>query len=138
VAFSYIHFFQRVIIQGLLDGTNTSWEKLQSKAELVQFWKLLAATATTGPEGTTPGGYAAAGGNKGGPRVDLIACRVLEAPQEGAALLKELWLQTGVPFAASDDALNEYRLSTFYEDPHTRAVTLMGSTIQALNIYFSK
>ncbi len=62
----------------LLEGNNTSAEKLAPSAgagELVQFWRLLAGCVT-------------ANGVADGRRIDLLGCRVVEAPQEGAALLK--------------------------------------------------
>jgi len=58
---------------------------------LLQFWRLLSSCVS--PSGSD------------GRRVDLIGCRVVEAPREGAALLKALWDLTAIPFAAADDAL---------------------------------
>ena len=59
----------------LLDGLTTTPEKLQEKGELLQFWRVLAACAA--PNGT-----------QDGRRVDLLGSRVVEAPRDGAALLK--------------------------------------------------
>ena len=59
----------------LLDGLTTTPEKLQEKGELLQFWRVLAACAA--PSGTNDGR-----------RVDLLGSRVVEAPRDGAALLK--------------------------------------------------
>lgn len=117
----------------LLDGAATTDRKLQEGGELAQFWKILAGYAC--PPAGTPA--VAAGG--AGPRLDLLACRVLEAPQEGAALLRELTRQTGVSFAASDDALSGYLLTTYFEDPaNNGALTLISSTVQALGMYFKR
>jgi hypothetical protein len=60
----------------LLDGCTTSADKITAAGgELVQFWRVLA-------------GCVAPNGAADGRRVDLLGCRVVEAPLEGAALLK--------------------------------------------------
>lgn len=84
------------------------------------------------------GCVAAGGGGGDGRRVDLLGCRVVEAPRDGAALLKELWSRTSVPFAAADDALGGYRLATFIEEPAAGTLSLIASQIQALDIYFKR
>ncbi len=110
---------------GLLEGATTSPEKLAQKSELSQFWRVLA-------------GCVALSGAADGRRVDLLGCRVVEAPRQGAALLKELWNLTTVPFAAADDALGGYMLSTFMEEPTTRQLGLISSSIPAIDLYFNK
>ncbi|EFJ49749.1 hypothetical protein VOLCADRAFT_89515 [Volvox carteri f. nagariensis] len=110
---------------GLLEGAGTSPEKLASKTELSQFWRVLA-------------GCVALSGTSDGRRIDLLGCRVVEAPREGAALLKELWNLTTVPFAAADDALGGYMLCTFMEEPTTRQLSLISSTIPAIDLYFNR
>lgn len=80
----------------LLDGFVTTPERLAENSELLQFWKVLSASVTLSS-------------TNDGRRVDLLGCRVVESPREGAALLKELWSQTAVPFAAADDALGGYK-----------------------------
>ncbi|GLI62112.1 hypothetical protein VaNZ11_004645 [Volvox africanus] len=110
---------------GLLEGAGTSPEKLASKTELSQFWRVLA-------------GCVALSGTADGRRVDLLGCRIVEAPREGAALLKELWNLTTVPFAAADDALGGYMLCTFMEEPTTRQLSLISSTIPAIDLYFNR
>lgn len=72
---------------GLLEGSSTTPEKLATKTELSQFWRVLA-------------GCVALSGTADGRRIDLLGCRLVEAPREGAALLRELWNLTTVPFAA--------------------------------------
>ena len=57
----------------------------------LQFWRVLSGCVSSG--------------GSDGRRVDLLSCRVVEAPREGAALLKALWELTAVPFAAADNAL---------------------------------
>ena len=64
-----------VLHPDLLEGSSTSPDRLQVKGELSQFWRVLA-------------GCVAPNGVNDGRRVDLLGCRVLEAPREGAALLK--------------------------------------------------
>ncbi|KAL6755360.1 hypothetical protein V8C86DRAFT_2679704 [Haematococcus lacustris] len=59
----------------LLEGCETSVDKLAGGGELAQFWRVLA-------------GCVAANEAAEGRRVDLLGCRVVEAPREGAALLK--------------------------------------------------
>ncbi|GIL51045.1 hypothetical protein Vafri_7151 [Volvox africanus] len=110
---------------GLLEGAGTSAEKLASKTELSQFWRVLA-------------GCVALSGTADGRRIDLLGCRIVEAPREGAALLKELWNLTTVPFAAADDALGGYMLCTFMEEPTTRQLSLISSTIPAIDLYFNR
>ncbi|GIL75161.1 hypothetical protein Vretimale_7844 [Volvox reticuliferus] len=110
---------------GLLEGAGTSPEKLASKTELSQFWRVLA-------------GCVALSSAADGRRVDLLGCRIVEAPREGAALLKELWNLTTVPFAAADDALGGYMLCTFMEEPTTRQLSLISSTIPAIDLYFNR
>ncbi len=69
----------------LLEGITTSADKLAGGGgELGQFWRVLA-------------GCVAANGASEGRRVDLLGCRVVEAPFEGASLLKvQLALGGGV------------------------------------------
>ncbi|KXZ49193.1 hypothetical protein GPECTOR_22g783 [Gonium pectorale] len=110
---------------GLLEGSGTSPDKLATKTELSQFWRVLA-------------GCVALSGTADGRRVDLLGCRVVEAPREGAALLKELWNLTTVPFAAADDALGGYMLCTFMEEPTTKQLSLICSTIPAIDLYFNR
>lgn len=62
----------------------------------------------------------------------------MEAPREGAALLKQLWALTAVPFAAADNALGGYLLATFLEEPATGALSLISSTIQGIDLYFRR
>ncbi|GLC66131.1 hypothetical protein PLESTF_000388200 [Pleodorina starrii] len=111
---------------GLLEGCGTSPDKLATKSELSQFWRVLA------------GCVALSGGGGDGRRVDLLGCRVVEDPRIGAALLKELWNLTTVPFAAADDALGGYMLCTFMEEPTTRQLSLISSTIPAVDLYFDR
>lgn len=111
---------------GLLENQTTSADKIKTKGEMAQFWRVVAGCVQT-----AAGGY-------DGRRVDLLGCRVVEAPREGAALLKELWALTSVPFAASDDALSGYQLATFLEEPNTGSLSLISSTIQAIDLYFDR
>jgi hypothetical protein len=113
------------MIADILDGNLTTAEKLQEKGEMLQFWRVLS-------------GCVAASGLNDGKRVDLIGCRVVEAPREGALLLKELWSKTAVPFAAADDALGGYMLATFLEEPNTGSMSLISSTIQGIDLYFNR
>lgn len=55
----------------------TTPNALRAKGELLQFWRVIA-------------GCVAANAGRDGRRVDLLGCRVIEAPREGAALLKEV------------------------------------------------
>lgn len=110
---------------GLLEGSQTSVDKLATKAELAQFWRALA-------------GHVVANGVRDGRRIDLVGCRLMEAPSEGAALLKELWKETAVPFAAADDASTGYPLSTFIENPLTGDVAMISSRIKAMELYFNQ
>eukprot|EP00198_Chlamydomonas_reinhardtii_P001931 XP_001691267.1 predicted protein [Chlamydomonas reinhardtii] len=110
---------------GLLEGSSTTPEKLATKTELSQFWRVLA-------------GCVALSGTADGRRIDLLGCRLVEAPREGAALLRELWNLTTVPFAAADDALGGYMLSTFMEEPTTKQLSLISSTIPAIDLYFNR
>ena len=82
--------------EALLEGSTTTPEKLAEKGETSQFWKVLSGCLSATP-------------SNGGRRVDLLGCRVVEAPREGASLLRDLWVLTAVPFAAADDALGGYR-----------------------------
>lgn len=109
----------------MLDGATTNSEKLQQKGELSQFWRVLAGCVT--PNGVNDGR-----------RIDLLGCRVVEAPRDGAALLKELWRLTAVPFAAADDAMGGYMLSTFMEEPHSGQLSIISSTIRGMDLYFDK
>ena len=109
----------------LLEGSTTTPETLSGSPELLQFWRVLSGMVT-------------ASSTNDGRRVDLLGCRVVEAPREGAALLKELWVQTAVPFAAADDALGGYMLAAFLEEPNSRALSLICSTVQGLDIYFKR
>ncbi|KAG2428984.1 hypothetical protein HXX76_011228 [Chlamydomonas incerta] len=110
---------------GLLEGASTNPEKLATKTELSQFWRVMA-------------GCVALSGTADGRRIDLLGCRLVEAPREGAALLRELWNLTTVPFAAADDALGGYMLSTFMEEPTTKQLSLISSTIPAIDLYFNR
>ncbi|GFR52147.1 hypothetical protein Agub_g14662 [Astrephomene gubernaculifera] len=110
---------------GLLEGAGTSPEKLATKTELSQFWRVLS-------------GCVALSGTADGRRIDLLGCRVVEAPREGAALLKELWNLTTVPFAAADDALGGYMLCTFMEEPVTKQLSLIACSIPAIDLYFNR
>jgi hypothetical protein len=110
---------------GLLEGAGTSPEKLAAKSELSQFWRVLS-------------GCVALSGTADGRRIDLLGCRLAEAPREGAALLRELWNLTTVPFASADDALGGYMLCTFMEEPTTKQLSLISSTIPAIDLYFSR
>ncbi len=112
-------------LSAVLDGSTTTVEKLREKGELLQFWKVLSGCVSTANENQ-------------GRRVDLIGCRLVESPPEAAAVLKELWAQTAVPFAAADDALGGYLLATFLEDPNTKTLSLISSTIQAVDLYFNR
>lgn len=98
---------------------------MQAKGELLQFWRVLASCARLS-------------GLNDGRRVDLLACRVVEAPRDGAALLKELWMRTAVPFAAADDAGAGFPLATFLEEPNSGTLSLIGSPIQGLDLYFKR
>ncbi|KAG2482802.1 hypothetical protein HYH03_018292 [Edaphochlamys debaryana] len=109
----------------LLEGAGTAPDKLLTKTELSQFWRVLA-------------GCVALSGTADGRRIDLLGCRVCEAPREGAQLLKELWNLTTVPFAAADDALGGFMLSTFMEEPVTKQLSLISSTIPAIDLYFNR
>ena len=109
----------------LLEGSSTTPEKLAEGGELLQFWRVLAGCVTTN-------------GPTDGRRVDLLGCRVVEAPRDGATLLRDLWARTAVPFAAADDALGGYMLATFLEDTATKALSLIGSTIQGVDLYFNR
>ena len=63
---------------------------------------------------------------------------MVENPREGAALLKELWRLTSVPFTAADDALGGYQLSTFLEEPLSGQLSLISSTIKGIDLYFNR
>ncbi|KAG1679780.1 hypothetical protein FOA52_012691 [Chlamydomonas sp. UWO 241] len=76
-------------------------------------------------------GCVAAKAGRDGRRVDLLGSRVLEAPREGAGLLKELWAMTAVPFAAADDARSGFMLSTFMEEPHSGSLSIIASSISS-------
>ncbi len=43
-----------------------------------------------------------------------------------------------MPFAAADDALGGYRLSTFLEEPQSGALAIISSTIQGIDLYFNR
>ena len=103
----------------------TTVASLRETRELLQFWRVLA-------------GFVTASSSNDGRRVDLLGCRVVESPREGAALLKELWVQTAVPFAAADDALGGYLLSSFIEEPATGALSLISSSVQGIDLYFNR
>ena len=103
----------------------TTAASLKETRELLQFWRVLA-------------GFVAASSSNDGRRVDLLGCRVVESPREGAALLKELWLQTAVPFAAADDALGGYLLSSFIEEPASGSLSLISSSVQGIDLYFNR
>ena len=109
----------------LLQGATTSPETLVEGGELVRFWRVLSGCVRPDSMG-------------GGCRVDLIGCRVVEAPVDGAALLKQLWSFTAVPFAAADDALGGFLLSTFLEEPASKALSLISSTIPGIDVYFRR
>ena len=109
----------------LLEGSTTTTETLSGNPELLQFWRVLSGMVT-------------ASSTNDGRRVDLLGCRVVEAPREGAALLKELWVQTAVPFAAADDAQGGYMLAAFLEEPNSRTLSLICSTVQGIDIYFNR
>ena len=75
-----------------------------------------------------------------GPRIDLIGCRALEVPQEGAELLKTLSALVSVPFAASDDALGGYLLVKAQEQGSsgTSGSSLTSTSILGLDLYFDR
>lgn len=52
--------------------------------------------------------------------------------------LQSLWMLTAVPFAAADDALGGYQLSTFLEEPSTGALSIISSTIRGIDLYFDR
>ncbi len=109
----------------ILESSETTPQRLREKGELLQFWRVIA-------------GCVVASGMQDGRRVDLLGCRVCEAPREGAALLKELWTLTAVPFAASDDALGGYMLATFMEEPNSGTLSIISSSIKGMDLYFKR
>jgi hypothetical protein len=52
--------------------------------------------------------------------------------------VQAFWVLTSVPFAAADDALGGYMLSTFIEDPATGTLSIIASTVKAIDIYFDR
>ncbi|GAX82780.1 hypothetical protein CEUSTIGMA_g10206.t1 [Chlamydomonas eustigma] len=109
----------------LVDGVTATVARLRQDPQLLQFWRRLS-------------GMVRANDFNDGRRIDLIGCRVAEAPAEGAALLRELWIQTAVPFTAADDALRGYLLSTFVEDPLSGSISLISSRVPGLDLYFNR
>jgi hypothetical protein len=109
----------------LVEGVITTAVRLRQDPDLLQFWRRLS-------------GRVRSNDFNDGRRIDLIGCRVVEAPAEGAALLRELWVQTAVPHAAADDALRGYVLSTFVEDPVSGSITLINSRVPGLDLYFNR
>ncbi|GFH17687.1 uncharacterized protein HaLaN_14371 [Haematococcus lacustris] len=49
-----------------------------------------------------------------------------------------LWNLTAVPFAAADDALGGYQLSTFIEEPVSGVLSIIASTIHGIDLYFNR
>jgi hypothetical protein len=84
---------------GLLQGYQTTRDKLSKKEDLAQFWKRLAShvTPNSGADGATG-------------RVDLLSCRVTEAAEKGANMMASLQKLTKLQVFASDDARREYPL----------------------------
>lgn len=78
---------------GLLEGFQTTPEKLQKKAELAQFWKMLGTQCSEGSS------------------VHLLSCRVTEAPDAGAHLMAVLSQHTKLVVEASDDPSHQFPLS---------------------------
>ena len=65
----------------LLDGARTDARKLGENIELRQFWRLLAGTV------------------RGGGRVDLLGCGLLDNPEDAACLMQLLALDSAVRLA---------------------------------------
>lgn len=110
---------------GLLEGYQTTPEKLSRKPELTQFWKSLGGQVVpVGSSGPASG------------RVDFLCCRVLEQPTAGAALLKTLAELTKLSFTASDDPRNGFPLSLPAEMAPDGSVYMADSSSLAMDLYF--
>jgi hypothetical protein len=107
----------------VLEGKETTSDSLKTQQDLAQFWKVVAGCVSTNA-------------NREGCRVDLLGCRVIDEPQKGAALMRELWSTTSVPFAAADKSLGNFMLATFLEDPSSGALSIVSSSIVAIDLYF--
>mmetsp|Transcript_25884 Transcript_25884/g.70174 ORF Transcript_25884/g.70174 Transcript_25884/m.70174 type:complete len:522 (-) Transcript_25884:719-2284(-) len=96
-------------------------------AEVLAFWKFLGSKLAK--DGSLP---------DGGRRIDLVGCRMAEAPSDAAALLKVLWQLTSVPFACADEALRQYALATWRDSPKTGKPAIVLSTRAATDLYFDR
>eukprot|EP00798_Chlamydomonas_sp_ICE-L_P012501 gene12501-15715_t len=111
---------------GILQGMSTGTASLASDAEMASFWKVLSRHLYP------------AGKKELTCRIDLLGCRVMEELQLAAALLRDLQKLTNVAFAASDDPISHYRLSTVIEDPTNREVFLDVGDVNAVDLYFDR
>ncbi len=59
-------------------------------------------------------------------------------PRPASRSLQALWVLTSVPFAAADDALGGYQLSTFIEEPASGSLSIIASTIKGIDLYFNR
>jgi len=110
---------------GILEGYQTTPQKLQKKPELAQFWRVLA-------------GFVAPQTNNGsGGRLDFLCCRVLEQPAAGAELLRSLGGLLKLSVAASDDPENSFPLSAVEVAPDGTAYAADTGNL-AMDLYFDE
>ncbi|KAF5825813.1 hypothetical protein DUNSADRAFT_6723, partial [Dunaliella salina] len=120
-----------VLLAGIVKGRAASKESLndpsqaENNAEVLAFWEFLGSKVVK--DSTVP---------DAGRRIDLVGCRMAEAPSDAAALLKVLWQLTGVPFACADEVLRQYALATWRDSPKTGKPTIVLSTRVATDLYF--
>ena len=110
---------------GILEGYQTTPQKLEKKPELTQFWKVLAGHVAPQTNAGTAGG------------LDFLCCRVLEQPAAGAELLRSLGGLLSQTVSASDDPENSFPLSKAEVAPDGSAYAADTGNL-AMDLYFDE